>query len=54
MITLLIIAGFLGIFVPFLGFAALFVGGLFMISIPVGWVSLALILLLIVGIASIK
>jgi hypothetical protein len=53
-ITLLIIAGFLGILAPFLGFMALFVGGLFMVSTPAGWISLALIVLLFIGIANIK
>ena len=47
MITLLIIAGFLGILMPFFGFVALFIGGMFMISIPAGVVAAVVVALLI-------
>ena len=54
MITLLIIAGFLGILAPVFGFMALFVGGLFMVSTVAGWLSFALVVLLVIGIWHIK
>jgi hypothetical protein len=50
MLTLLIIAGFLGLLAPIFGFIALFVGGLFMVSPIAGGVALALVFLLIVAV----
>ena len=47
MITLLIIAGFLGMLAPFFGFVALFIGAMFMASTAAGVVSLVLVVLLI-------
>jgi hypothetical protein len=54
MITLLIIAGFLGLLAPVFGFIALFVGGLFMVSIPAGCIALVLVFLLIAAVSHIK
>ena len=51
--TLLIVAGFIGLLAPFLGFLVLFVGGLFMASTVAGWIGVALIALLLVGLANI-
>ena len=47
MLTVLIIAGFLGLLAPWLGFAALFIGAMFLASIAAGITSLVLIGLLI-------
>ena len=54
MITLLIIAGFLGLLAPVFGFVALFVGGLFMVSPVAGLAALALVFLLFVAVMSIR
>ena len=54
MITLLVIAGFLGLLAPVFGFMALFVGGLFMVSTVAGFLALALIFLLTVAVTCIK
>lgn len=52
MIALLIVAGFIGFFVPPLGFMVLFIGGLFMASTVAGWISVALIALFVIAIAN--
>ena len=54
MITLLIIAGFLGLLAPVFGFIALFVGGLFMVSTVAGIAALFLILLLIAAMSHVR
>jgi hypothetical protein len=51
MITVLIIAGFLGMLAPFFGFVALFVGGMFLASTAAGVTSLILVVLLIYAVA---
>ena len=46
MITLLVIAGFLGMLAPILGFTALFIGGMFMASTAAGVAAVVLVVLL--------
>jgi hypothetical protein len=53
-ITLLIIAGFLGLLMPVFGFIALFVGGLFMVSTVAGVAALVLIFLLLAAMSHIR
>ena len=54
MITLLIIAGFLGLLAPVFGFIALFIGGLFMVSTVAGVAALILIFLLLAAMSHIR
>ena len=47
MLTTLIIAGFLGMLAPWLGFMTLFVGGMFVLSTAAGFISIAVVVMLV-------
>jgi hypothetical protein len=49
MIALLIIAGFIGILAPILGFVVLFIGAMFLASWSAGITSLILVVMLLVA-----
>jgi hypothetical protein len=47
MIIILILAGFLGMLAPWLGFMVLFIGGMFLASITAGILGIVIVIILI-------